>query len=446
MAKKLRKSARCLNCHHEIGEHNYCPNCGQMNTTKNVPIRDFFKDFIDDVFTIDSKLLRSFKPLLFKPGFLTNEYINGKRVSYILPLRLYFFITILFFTTISVQNSLFLDEEKNTEDEEDKTELYFQRFKEAIAPQLGEDSLKIKLISYELSSKFRIKDRLKRYSKFHRAFKEKLGIAYSDTGYMKLLSKVTLREKNGSKSSRLLLKKRLEKIGVDTVQSNKISRELNKQFKLETSYYKSDWKAQKKLKTHLKNEFSLSPLKQDSIYAAIVIPHRLSLSTDANFTLYSGSIVEDLSVDTVRPSFFEKMLIRFEEKSKSISKLGSAAFGKEVVDQIPTIMFIMLPIFALLYKLLYIRRNIVYVNHLIFSLHAHSIFFLYILFAVLWNAWYIVLFSILGIFVHWYLSMKCVYGQSHPKTIMKFLLVFVSYFFCLIFGGIILIILSVITI
>lgn len=57
----------------------------------------FLSEFLKDYFTFDSKIFRSLKPLLFDPGFLVTEYIAGKRVSYIPPLRIFIFSSILFF-------------------------------------------------------------------------------------------------------------------------------------------------------------------------------------------------------------------------------------------------------------------------------------------------------------------------------------------------------------
>jgi len=46
-----------------------------------------------------------------------------------------------------------------------------------------------------------------------------------------------------------------------------------------------------------------------------------------------------------------------------------------MIDRGPYLMFLMLPIFAFLLKLLYIRRGRLYVEHLIFSLHVHALAF-----------------------------------------------------------------------
>ena len=97
MGKTFRKTDTCSNCNASLSNANYCPECGQQNTTKNVGIGILVKDFIDDFFTLDSRLFKTIFPLLFKPGFLTLEYNKGKRIKYLPPLRMYLVLSVLFF-------------------------------------------------------------------------------------------------------------------------------------------------------------------------------------------------------------------------------------------------------------------------------------------------------------------------------------------------------------
>lgn len=54
-----------------------------------------FAEAFSDFFHFDSRFFKSFIPFFFKPGFLTREYLAGRRVRYIHPLRLYFFVSIV---------------------------------------------------------------------------------------------------------------------------------------------------------------------------------------------------------------------------------------------------------------------------------------------------------------------------------------------------------------
>ena len=108
---QVNKSTHCLNCGTEIGDANYCPGCGQLNSDRKVSLRQLLGDFFGDWFAFDSKWFRSLRPLLLKPGFLTREYLAGRRTAYILPLRFYIFTTLLFFVLYSMLGNFRIVEE-----------------------------------------------------------------------------------------------------------------------------------------------------------------------------------------------------------------------------------------------------------------------------------------------------------------------------------------------
>ncbi len=94
--------AKCPQCNADLqAEFHFCPNCGQERIKPKETLRDVFTSFLGDYFAYDSKLSLSIKPLLFNPGFLSLQYMKGVRVRYISPLRLYIFISILFFILLN---------------------------------------------------------------------------------------------------------------------------------------------------------------------------------------------------------------------------------------------------------------------------------------------------------------------------------------------------------
>ncbi len=98
LKRNVRKTTHCLNCNQALEhEENYCPSCGQFNSDSRVSFGVLLDDFAKDYFTFDSKLFRSLVPLLIKPGFLTKEYNKGRRMHYIPPLRMYLFVSFVFF-------------------------------------------------------------------------------------------------------------------------------------------------------------------------------------------------------------------------------------------------------------------------------------------------------------------------------------------------------------
>ncbi|WP_440132720.1 DUF3667 domain-containing protein [Chitinophaga sancti] len=92
----IRAEKNCLNCGTEVPER-YCTHCGQENTVPHESFGHLFKHFFADVIHYDSKTLITLKYLLFRPGFLTQEYIAGKRVRYVNPIKFYIFTSFVFF-------------------------------------------------------------------------------------------------------------------------------------------------------------------------------------------------------------------------------------------------------------------------------------------------------------------------------------------------------------
>ena len=91
----------CLNCG-DTTPGRYCPTCGQRKTEVLVSVRTMLADVLEDQLVLNRALPRTIGGLLFRPGFLTLEYVRGRIVRYIAPFRLYLVASILFFLLVSV--------------------------------------------------------------------------------------------------------------------------------------------------------------------------------------------------------------------------------------------------------------------------------------------------------------------------------------------------------
>ncbi len=89
-------NARCLNCA-TVLEGQYCSHCGQRSSARIISLWALLCEFTSDLLNLDSRLWRSLLPLLIRPGFLTGEYLRGRRVRYFPPLRLYLILSLIFF-------------------------------------------------------------------------------------------------------------------------------------------------------------------------------------------------------------------------------------------------------------------------------------------------------------------------------------------------------------
>jgi len=102
MSKKVyRKDKTCLNCWHVV-ENKFCPNCGQENSDTRKTFHHLFVHFFEDLTHYENAFWKTIKNLLFRPSNLTKEYLSGKRLSYLAPVRLYIFISFIAFFIISL--------------------------------------------------------------------------------------------------------------------------------------------------------------------------------------------------------------------------------------------------------------------------------------------------------------------------------------------------------
>jgi hypothetical protein len=91
-----RSEKTCLNCNAQI-HGRFCHVCGQENTDPRESIWSIFSHFFNDITHFDGKFFATAGKLLTKPGFLPQEFIKGRRASYLHPIRLYVFTSAVFF-------------------------------------------------------------------------------------------------------------------------------------------------------------------------------------------------------------------------------------------------------------------------------------------------------------------------------------------------------------
>ena len=97
----MNATAQCKNCGTDITGR-YCSACGQHADVSIPSLHKLFVEALGDLYNFDSRLWRSLGLLLFKPGRLTREYLEGRRARYVPPFRLYVVLSLTFFFVLAV--------------------------------------------------------------------------------------------------------------------------------------------------------------------------------------------------------------------------------------------------------------------------------------------------------------------------------------------------------
>ena len=101
LAERGAKTGNCANCTHTLVGP-YCAICGQPSKTRRRSVRHLVQDFFKDLVNFDSRILRTGRALLFQPGELPKAFRENRTVPYVPSIRLYFFVSLVFFVLLSL--------------------------------------------------------------------------------------------------------------------------------------------------------------------------------------------------------------------------------------------------------------------------------------------------------------------------------------------------------
>ncbi len=387
-----RKTGNCLNCGTSLdGTYNYCPKCGQENNDNNVSFGTLISDFFSNYFSFDSRFTKSFGPFLTKPGFLTNRYMEGKRMSYAHPLRLYLIISLFYFFMCSM---VVKDMLKDTDESLVQLEQGRQQPLEFLDPEQRDilmENMSAQSMEEVLSD-----------------MEEK-----EEPGFGELARAI---RENTTEEERQELTGLLNQVLIDSLQLNVPDSTDSGRIRLTPD--------DAPLNTTFSYDTSSSFLifnKFEEIY---------ELSKDRSLT-------EDRIIDSVS----NREVKGFERHATSqgirIMRAEKELVGAYIVKNLPIMMLILIPIFALVLKLFYIRRRFLYIHHVIHGFHLHS--FAYLIYGITLGATYFwiesdgarntvnfLIFVLVSTYA--YISFLRVYKQGWFKTFVKFNLVGMIYF------------------
>jgi Protein of unknown function (DUF3667) len=95
----VKSGQPCANCETIVGDR-FCTACGQLASDFHRPVWDLVASSLADVFALDGRLWRSLPLLLFRPGRMTRNYLDGKRARYVPPFRMFLLTSVIFFLTL----------------------------------------------------------------------------------------------------------------------------------------------------------------------------------------------------------------------------------------------------------------------------------------------------------------------------------------------------------
>ncbi|PIQ46926.1 MAG: hypothetical protein COW03_18105 [Cytophagales bacterium CG12_big_fil_rev_8_21_14_0_65_40_12] len=352
MKAKSRRSTHCSNCESQLDESfNFCPVCGQSNTTNNITFGILISEFIDNYLGLDSKIAHSLGPFLFSPGKLTNRFQDGKIKHFIHPVRLYLVLSVFYFFVISYLLSFDLRDLGNDDFDVPATAKIEDLMNDSDINSIP-DSLKISFVADSLRENFK-------------------EIKSFDILYDSLIS------------------------------------------------------AYGKEITNQRVQFNAFDLLKSNDEPYIEKAHRLARDR----SLTNDAFIDSISNGDSDINLFSKS--RNDHAKAQIRKIfvNDQGFKGFLLGNLPLMMFILIPLFAGVLKLIYVRRKHLYIKHIVHALHVHSFAYLMygisllIIFKLMEDTalrWITAGFFFILVSTYVYISFLNVYKQGWFKTLIKF--------------------------
>ncbi|MCC5872969.1 MAG: DUF3667 domain-containing protein [Gammaproteobacteria bacterium] len=345
-------------------------------------MKSIVHDFLDTVFEYDSRIWRTLVPLYLLPGRITRDYLEGRRMRYVLPFRLFFVITVVTFLVLQWN--------------------------------LGDRPFDIGGVT-----------------------------PLQQTESIEELEQEYERMRDDLRSTR-------EELEADPQRAYGVSGVIVAERSVERAYERRrDWL-----------------LERDAAVAEgrppPTPPSRSSLELSPEDWLFDADGISQL------PGWFPaaaaaKLEAWIERGTRNIARLEEEPdrLIRRFFGLLPPVLFVLMPVFALLLKFFYLFHGRLYMEHVVFGLHAHSFLGLAVLmgFALQglhgWVAdgWW-VLQSTMGwlstaawwwIPIYLLLMQRHVYGQGWAMTIFKFLCIGLAYSIVLIVATVVAVVISVVT-
>lgn len=410
----------CVNCGARL-RGRYCADCGQLDQPLRIPIHRFLAQSFSEFFGIDGRVWTTFGALLFKPGKLTAAFLAGHRRRYLRPLRVYLSATLVFFVLLALLDPVGRVRDVFDGDVESDSMVVVSAHLARVRADLADQPDRV--VEAQREADF-LRNRLDSLART--TVPGGAGIGDGSVDSMRSALTRAVPDSTYEETFEELVDD-LEVADAELEDVRETVRERVAQGSLEVAI--------------------LQALPPDSLV-------RLEDVHAARSQIYpQGNADINLPEWAIRSESVRRL-----NTARTDADAADAVteFVRDSVGKIPTVLFLILPVFALLLKLLYARRGWYYSEHLVFGLHTHA--FAFVVFSAVallaafgggagWsiiesksgrssNPGWLSRLVTLTIPLYFLVAQKRVYGQGWIKTIVKSLVLGTVYLFVLI-GGLI---------
>ncbi len=397
----------CANCEAPLVGP-YCSQCGQRAADRVIPLHEMTQEWMEDLFEFDVRIFRTLPTFFFKPGRLTKEYVQGRRVRYVRPLRLYLVASFILFTVLAFSDVATIEGLDGSSDASPPADLIATSDTQGEADQTFTDD--------EISE-----------AKRRASSQDDVGMTVGASGTEASSSRTVAPEK---------LRRELQALdSLDEADPATIDSIINAHVGTATETFTNETAQRRQGDTSSTADTLADGEPESSSFADEQQRRKVAEEVTKDMTI-NLSFIQD---DTER-----REAERYVKNRVAQTIIDPNGFIRGMIDRAPYVMFLLLPLFAFLLKLIYIRRRKLYVQHLIFALHIHA--FIFLTFALSTSLLVSELPSLqtiggwltLAPFIYVYIAMQHVYEQGWIKTGIKMVVLFALYNTVLSFGILIL--------
>jgi hypothetical protein len=371
----------------------FCSQCSQKRNLGVLSVWKMTREFVANFLDYDSKTLTTIRGL-FIPGFLTNQYLANRRVSYLSPMRLFVFLMVVFFAILSYQGiDQFNFNNKNS------------------------------VIQTDLINKPKNTDN--HYNLLEKTYPKLRYKVLMQRVYHELMQQLDNDQKNIKK-----LKTKAQ-TQLDNAEKLKLTQQKIQETEQQIKQLKLSLAAYEKVKNGIKFD------DEESMNVTLFFNSRYRFKLLDMESLTTEELIKKYKITHWLEKIFVRQLLKFNTDSK--------AFGQFIFKNLTWVVVLEVLWMSLIFKLFYFRTKRLYVEHFIFNLNIRSWLFVIAIVILLipypFNTW-VNLLLVLSIIYYLFASLRNVYCQSFLMTSVKLIILSFIELFVLVFSLVLVVLIS----